>query len=166
MTAPVSPRLLDDLGDTPEQAAARLAQEVDAFEAAARAREADWLTRPRPGAWSPAQLTEHVLLANASFGKVVHLLGSGRPLPEGPRVPSTITNGKVAAPSFLLPGPGAPWAELELRWREAHARFLQAAGQPSNPARLFWHPSFGDLDALGWTRAAAWHTRHHRRQLS
>ncbi len=165
MTALVDPALLDSMGDTPEAAAERLQHEVQTFESVARAR-ADWFEPRAGGAWSPAQLTEHVLLANASFAKVVHLLGSGRDLPDVPRAPSTMQNGRIVAPAFLVPGPGVAWEELEARWRDVHARFVAAAAHPADLTRTFWHPSFGELNAFGWTRAAAWHTRHHRRQLA
>lgn len=165
MTALADPSILTPFGATPQEAASRLKRELDAFEEAALEHRADWLNPPEPGRWSPAQLTEHVLLANESFGKVVHLLGSERPLPDSPRTPGRLVNGRAVAPAFLEPGAGQPWSELEGRWQEVNARFLRAARQSADPARTFWHPYFGELSALGWTQAAAWHTRHHRRQL-
>lgn len=165
MTAVQDPAFLTAFGATPGEASARLRREIDTFEEAARSHEQVWLTPCSDGAWSPAQLTEHVLLANESFGKVIHLLGSGRALPEVPHTPGHLVNGRAVAPPMLQPGPGLPWHELAGRWQEVHARLLRAARTGASPGRTFWHPYFGALDALGWTRVAAWHTRHHRRQL-
>lgn len=159
------PAFLAAFGATPEDARARLEQELAAFEAAVRA-QPDWLA-PLPGRpWSPAQLAEHVLLVNEGASKAMHLLGSDRPLPELPRPELVVIGGKNQAPPSTQPGPGLPWAELEPRWQSAHARMLQTAGgvDAVNP-RTIWHPGFGDLSALNWLRVSAFHTRHHRKQL-
>ena len=120
----------------------------------------------RSGAWSPAQVTDHVRLINVSISKVLHLLRREGPLPDAQRVPVTVVEGRVQAPPFALPGPVQSWAALEGPWLEmaTHLNDEVAATRVWH-GRTWFHPYFGDLDALEWVASASLHMAHHRKQL-
>lgn len=124
-----------------------------------------WLEPAAPGKWSPAQVTEHVMKVNVGMSKTLYLLRRDAPLPEQARTPGALVAGRAQAPEFSRPGEGLPWAVLEPEWLELKTRFLAEAEQIRASERTWFHPYFGDLDALGWARAAAFHMAHHRKQL-
>ena len=163
----VDPRFLERFGRDPAGAKVALGREFTAFEALPAALADVWFVPRTPGVWSAAQTTEHVLKVNASMSKTLYILRQNRSLPEPSRTPGTFQDGKPQAPAFSLPGDGLAWADLEPQWVETRERFwgeLGATRTWHGPTRF--HPFFGDLDALGWVRAAALHMAHHRRQLT
>lgn len=164
MTALQDPAGLRALGATPDEARARLNTELDRLEAQLRTRQADW-TRPQPGRdWSPAQEAEHVLLIDSGIARIIGLLLSERELMPTPQVPGTLKDGKRQSPSSAVPSAeGLAWDTWESRWAEHRAAFGRvAAGVRETPGRTFWHPFFGELDALDWLRMVAGHARNHR----
>ena len=143
-----------------------MGREFAMFEALPAAFTDGWFAPRAPGAWSAAQTTEHVLKTNVGMSRMLRLLRQTEPLPESSRTPGTLQDGKPQAPVFSLPGDGAAWADLEPHWLSMKERFLdelKATQTWHGPTRF--HPFFGDLDALGWVRAAALHMAHHRRQF-
>ena len=158
------------VGNDPASVKAALEHEFTAFGALPAALAEVWLTPYQPGKWSPAQVTEHVLKVNVGISKTLYLLRRDAPLPEQPRTPGVFRDGKAQAPEFSQPGAGLAWTALEPGWLETKTRFLAEAAQARvTPAgesgRTWFHPYFGDLDAFGWQRAAAFHMAHHRKQL-
>ena len=183
--------LLARFGRDAEAVRVALAREFTAFEALPVELSGVWLEPRAPGKWSPAQTTEHVMKVNTGMSKTLYLLRRDAPLPEQTRTPGTLVEGRAQAPEFSRPEEGLSWAALEPTWLELKTRFLaeaeQAVGfqpnrfQPNRSQpdrsqidssrsdvaeRTWFHPYFGDLDALGWVQAAAFHMAHHRKQLS
>ena len=163
--------LLARFGRDPEAVRAALAREFTAFEALPTALTAVWLEPYAPGKWSPAQMTEHVLKVNVGMSKTLYLLRRDAPLPEQTRTPGSLENGKAQAPAFSYPSEGLAWEILQPKWQGTKTRFLAEAEQVGRvqaeaTQRTWFHPYFGDLDALGWLQAAAFHMAHHRKQLS
>lgn len=159
-------RLLARFGGEPETAKAALKRELAAFGAPPETLAAVWLTPRAAGAWSPAQVTEHVLKVNVGMSKTLHLLRRDAPLPEQVRTPGVLVGGKAQAPAFSLPGAAQPWDALEPHWLEMERRLLGEVARTRDwQRRSRFHPYFGDLNALSWTQAAALHMAHHRRQL-
>lgn len=158
--------LLARYGREPETAKGALARELAAFAALPEALTEVWLEPRAPGAWSPAQITEHVLKLNVGMSKTLYILRRDAPLPEQARTPGELLEGKAQAPDFSHPGSSQPWAVLKPQWEEMQSRLLGEVEQTRAwRGRTWFHPYFGDLDALGWTQAAALHMAHHRRQL-
>lgn len=160
------PNVLARYGDTPASTAQALREAVAEFERTLELTRNRWFVPVADGRWSPAQQAEHVLKSNATFSKVIHLLGSDRTLPDLPRVPGELRDGRPVAPANLVPGDGEAWEVLEVQWREVHDRLARETERidPAN-GRTIWHPYFGALDAFGWARSAVFHTHHHREQL-
>jgi len=157
---------LTRFGKGPEAAREAFVRQADALTALVPRLEARW-TEPLVGAWSPAEVFEHVMKVNVGMSKTLHLLRRDAPLPEQKRVPGALREGKAQSPPFALPGAPKPWAALEPDWRETRGRFLAEIDATRDwHGRTFFHPYFGDLDALGWVQAAALHMAHHRKQLS
>ena len=158
--------LLARFGRDPQAVKSALSRELGAFRALPEELGAVWSTPRAPGAWSPAEVTEHVLKVNVGMSKTLHLLRRDAPLPEQTRTPGTLLEGRAQAPEFSRPGAPQPWAALEPQWAEMEARLLREAKQTHDwEGRTWFHPYFGDLNALGWAQAAALHMAHHRRQL-
>lgn len=159
-------RVLARFGREPAEAKAILERELAAFVELPDEFADVWTLPVRSGAWSPAQVTDHVRLINVSISKVLHLLRRKGPLPDAPRVPATVVEGWVQAPSFALPGPSQPWAVLEGPWLEMATRLKgEVAATHDWHGRTWFHPFFGDLDALEWVASASLHMAHHRKQL-
>lgn len=159
-------RLLARFGREPETAKAALERELAAFGALPETLATVWLLPRTPGAWSPAQVTEHVLKVNVGMSKTLHLLRRDAPLPQEKRTPGVLGDGKAQAPAFSHPGVAQPWVVLKPQWLEMQVRLLDEVAQTRDwEERSRFHPYFGDLNALGWIQAAALHMAHHRRQL-
>lgn len=155
---------LHALSPTPEAVADRLRRELDAFEQVLREAEATWDRRMPDREWSPAQEAEHVILVNEGTARIVRLLLSDKPLREVPEQPGRIVNGRRLAPEGTEPGPGQPLSTLLDRHAAARALLVEFQPEP-NPARTFYHPFLGRLDALDWLRMTTWHTRNHRKAM-
>jgi DinB family protein len=149
---------------------------VDEFLSTARAIPPDrWVTPRAPGAWTPAQIAEHIAitleysraLANGSptGGSAPRFL---RPLIRRFVVDSTLRAGRFTrkgrSPKVFQPSASpASQPEILLRIEGAGAGFesdLRRAGR----AELD-HPYFGRVPAVDYVKLQAIHTRHHRRQL-
>ncbi len=166
MSAPFDPRLLMRFGAGPEDAAARLEQELEAFTALLPLLKPHWTARPAADAWCPAQVVEHVIKVNDATSKILHLLNRQAPLPEVARRPGELANGKPQAPIQLKPGEPRPFAELTAAWQVSTARFLaEVASTRDWTERRFFHPFFGDLSAQAWVQAMSFHNAHHRKGL-
>lgn len=159
---------LQVFGRTPQELAENLETAIARFETrAARARqEGRWLTAPAEDKWSPAQITEHVLLVNEGTAKVVALLTGDKPLRSGGQ-PGEYRGGKRMAPAATLPGDGLAWEALEERWAASRNLLPQLTARlaGADEGRTFFHAFMGELGAADWLRMASYHTRHHRRQL-
>ncbi|GGL09072.1 DinB family protein [Deinococcus radiotolerans] len=162
------PAALAVMGAGPDDVRARLDRELDLFEAHLRTRQGDW-TQTQPGRdWSPAQEAEHVMKINDTIGRAVGLLLSERDLRPTPQIPGELTpDGRRIAPPHSRPSEtGLAWEDLDAAWAQSRAGFLNvAAGLRATPGRTLWHPFFGELDALDWTRMVAAHLYQHRKAL-
>ena len=170
MTSPQAlqdPAVLRHFGATPEDVRAALSAELDAFEAQLRTRESDWTTTQPGREWSPAQDTEHVIKVNAGISRLLALLLSDRELQPTPQVPGTLKGGKRQAPEYSLPSEtGLAWSSWEDAWAQHRAALEEvAADVRETPGRTIWHPFFGELDALDWSRMVAAHLSSHRTLL-
>ncbi|WP_407539457.1 DinB family protein [Deinococcus radiomollis] len=161
-------RMLTAFGETPAQIQAELHKAFGRFEAAIPDHQGHWLTSPAEGRWSPAQVTEHVLLVNENVARIVALLLSDTPLRAGPAVPGQTLDGKRLAPAGLEPGEGLPWDALEPRWQASRAVLdgVAARLEGADLTRRYFHPFLGEIDAHDWTRMVTFHLRHHCRQLA
>jgi hypothetical protein len=153
---------------------------ADEFVAAARAlAPAAWTTSRAPGAWTPAQIVEHialtyeysrdVALGTPKGGSVPWLL---RPLVRRLVVTSTLKAGKFTrkgkAPAVFRPSDSpASQAELTARVARAVSSFEGAirSGHPE-ARRTVNHPAFGVVPTIDYLRLQAIHARHHRAQLT
>ena len=159
--------MLTAFGETPEQISAELHVALERFQVAVPECQSHWLTPPAPGRWSPAQVTEHVLMVNEAVAEIVVQLLAHTPRLPPPSGPGQMIGGKRVSPERLVPGPGAAWAELAGRWHAARERLTAAAVclEDADLSRRYAHPFLGEIDAHDWVRMATFHTRHHRKQL-
>lgn len=167
MGRPAGTRLLTAFGDAPEEILSGLHGAFDRFESALQQQQDHWLAPPAEGRWSPAQVTEHVLIVNEGVARIVALLLSGKPLRPGGSAPGETVDGRRVAPAGLEPGEGQAWEELQGRWVGSRAALVALGNRVSQAdlSRTFHHPFLGEIDAHDWLRMATYHTRHHRRQL-
>ena len=155
---------------------------VDEFVAAARRIDAAGWTTPRAkGAWSPAQIAEHLALFY-EYSRRVATGTEPSPIPRLLRplvqrlarrvvVDSTLKAGRFTrkgrAPGVFQPSPTpAPAADVLARV-EVAVRGLEADIRSRHPEarRTIPHPIFGALATTAWVRLQAIHVRHHRAQL-
>ena len=142
---------------------------VDRFiGAAASIADADWAVAP-PGGWSPAEITEHVAVANTNISKRLGHLGLlDRAVDvEDEDIPYLFYRGDeppgVAAPTGTWTDRTAALTDFEAAAQPLvdRARFagvdLRSVGAP--------HPVFGLLDGRQWLLFAAAHTLRHHAQL-
>ncbi|WP_022797504.1 DinB family protein [Thermus islandicus] len=160
---------LEDYG-TWEEALRRLGETREALLALLREADPAWLFAPlREGAWTPLMVAEHVALVEDSTARVLRRLrrlAAGESLPPVPFVPGEVKDGKPQAPEGVRPKGGLSLEEVLAFLAKARAFLLEEAAKadPQHPA-TFPHPFFGELTALGWVRAAAYHEAHHLRAL-
>ncbi|GAA6731072.1 DinB family protein [Thermus brockianus] len=153
-----------------EEALARLGETRKALLALLQGAEPAWLSTPlREGAWTPLMVAEHIALVEESTARVLRRLrrlASGESLPPVPFVPGTYKEGKPQAPEGVRPKGGLSLEEVLDLLQRARGFLLEEAAQadPHHPA-TFPHPFFGELNALGWVRAAAYHEAHHLKAL-
>lgn len=164
---PYDPAPLKALGRTPDEVRARLKAELDSFETHLRTRQHDWAAVQPGREWSPAQEAEHVLLINQSIAPLFKLLTSDKELRPMPQVRGTLKDGKRQAPPMSQPSAaGLAWEDLDTRWAEHRAQLTAAAELVrETPGRTYWHPFYGELDALDWLRMVTGHLYSHRRLL-
>lgn len=148
---------------SPEKLVSQLREELDALAGTIWAATAQWQAVMPEREWTPAQEAEHALMVAEGTGKVVRLLRSEKPLQAQPEVPVEVIGGKRKAPPGTVPT-GEFTPEQLLARLEAVRPGLNVVAE-ANPARTFYHPAMGHLDALDWLRMAAWHTRHHRQAI-
>jgi len=162
-----------------ETAIAENRMAVDEFVATARALgPSAWTASREEGAWTSAQIVEHVALAYEYSRDVVEGTPSGgswprllRPILRRLVVDSTLKAGKFTrkgrAPASFRPSasPAGP-SELIDRLNRAVAAFEAAirAGQPDGLPTLN-HPAFGRMSTTDYVRLQAIHSRHHHAQL-
>ena len=160
-------RMLTAFGETPEQISAELHKALERFQVALPECQGHWLISPAPGRWSPAQVTEHVLMVNEAVAEIAVQLLSQTPRLPPPSAPGQVIGGKRVSPERLEPGQGAAWTEFAGRWQAARERLVAAAArlQDADPSKRYAHPFLGEIDAHDWLRMATFHTRHHRKQL-
>lgn len=158
--------MLRAFGASPADVRSRLERELDAFEAAVARSGGRWHDALPNRTWTAAQEAEHVILVNESTARIVALLNSDKALRPVPIVPGEVVEGRRQAPAAVQPGPGQAWVELEERHAASRAALLGHVERATDdPERRFFHVFLGDLTALDWLRMAAYHVRHHRRQL-
>lgn len=164
---PYDPTPLQFMGATPDEVRSRLQHELEKFEAHLRSRQQDWTQVQVGREWSPAQEAEHVMLINQSIMPLFRLLTSDKELRPTPQVRGTLKDGKRQAPPMSMPSEqGLAWADLDTRWAEHRQQLMAAAeGVRATPERTYWHPFYGELDALDWLRMVTGHLRGHRQLL-
>ncbi|MDF1502874.1 DinB family protein [Roseisolibacter sp. H3M3-2] len=148
--------------------------------AAVAAVPADALSRaPRPGAWSPAQILEH--LAKVEAGSASLLARRLARAKEAGLGPETDESSVLAAPSSFGPDRAPREApEIVRPTGEVDAETALARLQDSRAALLAvlddgdglalgqvtaTHAALGELDLYGWARFIADHEAHHERQI-
>ena len=155
---------------------------IDEFIAAARALDASRWAAPRaPGAWSPAQIAEHLAIVY-EYNRTIATGTASSPIPRllrpivqrlarGFVVDSTLRAGhftrKGRAPGFFQPSATPPPAAAVLARLDAAVRGLEADLRSRHPEarHTIPHPIFGALPTADWMRLQAIHARHHRAQL-
>lgn len=153
---------------------------VEAFVATARGLDAAKWTAPRAaGAWSPAQIAEHLAIIYEYNRRVVTgTAGKGapgflRPLLRWFVVDRTLTAGRFTrkgrAPAIFQPkATQAPPAAEVLARLMAAVTGLEADIRSGHPAgrHTVAHPFFGTLQTTDWMRLQAIHARHHHDQIT
>jgi hypothetical protein len=152
---------------------------VEEFVATARGLDAAAWGAPRgEGAWSPAQIAEHLAIVYEYSRKVVRGdAGKGaprllRPLLRWLVVDRTLKAGRFTrkgrAPAIFQPSASAkPAPEVLARLTAAVAGF-EADIRSGHPAarHTVAHPFFGTMKTCDCVRLQAIHARHHRSQLT
>jgi hypothetical protein len=138
----------------------------------------DWVHRPAPGKWNPAELAEHLALAEESIPRLVQKALDEEP-EEHDRSTALAVDKEIVAsmqddsmhqtsPEEITPhrvytsGPEAAKAFLERR-----VRTLNYVRTTDDPLRLHtWpHPAYGEIDGYQWLLMLAHHVDRHVRQM-
>lgn len=152
---------------------------LEEYVAVARALDAEAWTRPRAaGAWSPAEITDHLTLAYDALLR--ELRGEAGIRPKLTRAHRAVLRWvllphilfhrtfpiRAKAPREIRPSAGRERDEalalLAARGEEFERRAREIAS--AGPARVT-HPYFGSVPLLKGIRFVAVHTDHHRRQV-
>jgi hypothetical protein len=155
---------LEAYGSTKEEVLARLAESRARLLRVLDLEEAVLAQPVREGAWSPLMFMEHVALVEESTARVLRRLrrlAQGEALPPVPARPGEVVEGRPQAPEGVRPR-GLSREEVRALLERTRAFLLEEArGLDEAQPHTFFHPFFGELSALGWLRAAAYHEAHH-----
>lgn len=164
-----------------ETAIAENRKALDEFVAAARAvPAARWQTPRADGAWSPAQIVEHLAVTFEFNRKVVAgtapplplLLRAIRPLLRRMVITNTVKAGRFTrkgrTPAFLKPSASPPDIETVVARLNAAVTGLEGDLRSRHPEarHTVAHPAFGSIATHEWIRVQAIHLRHHRDQFT
>jgi len=151
---------------------------VEEFITAARALDAQKWTTPRaPGAWTPAQIAEHLAITYEYGRKMVKgTAGGGAPFFLRPLIRRMIVDNTLKAGRFTRKGKtvkvfeptAAPGPQTQVLGRlNVAVSGLESdlrARAPLDRERLF-SPFFGNVKSADYISLQAIHARHHRGQL-
>jgi hypothetical protein len=165
-----------------ETAIAENRKEVAEFAATARSLAPERWGAPRAeGAWSPAQIAEHLAIT-FEFNRTV-VARTAKPLPALIRpfvqpllrrmvITKTLEAGRFTrkgrTPGFLKPSDHPPAIDTVLARLQAAVDGLESDLRSRHPEarHTVAHPAFGTLPTHDWIRVQAIHVRHHRLQLT
>jgi hypothetical protein len=153
---------------------------IGEFVATARSLDAGrWNTPRAEGAWSPAQVAQHVAIVYEYSRDIVLGTPPGGSLPRFLRpllrrlvVDSTLKAGRFTrkgrAPAMFKPSAAAPLLPEAVARLEAAVSGFEAAIRSGHPEGRHYvtHPYFGRIPTKDYVRFQAIHTRHHRGQLT
>jgi len=138
-----------------------------------------WTTPREEGAWTPAQIVQHVAIVYEYSRDIVLGTPPGRSLPRFLRpllrrmvVDPTLKAGrftrKARAPAMFTPSAAAPAAAEAFGRLDAALAGFETAIRSGHPEGRHYvtHPFFGRIPTKDYVRFQAIHTRHHRRQLT
>lgn len=163
---PIDIGFLQKMGATGPEAIQTLKQQIQRFEDTVQDTQPRWFQARAEGAWTPAQITEHVVLVSEIFSKVLYLLQLPE-MPELPKQAGVYREGKMQSPAQGIPGEGMEWEALKPKWDTVHQKLVTMAErvQDWSSPQTVPHPFFGDFTTLQWVQIAAYHLIHHRRQM-
>lgn len=127
---------------------------------------------PAGETWSIAMIAEHIAKAERSAAKVIRYI---RRFPDIDSMPKHggqegrwRPDGRAIAPEEVEPAGNQGAAQVRVGLDESRRLLHQVIrnGEYAFDRDLsFRHPFFGDLTTLGWVRMAAYHERHHLKQI-
>jgi hypothetical protein len=150
---------------------------ADVLAAAARAPDTRW----REGAWSVAEVLDHLRLVETGVSKLVHVALSRHPGPLPREMETTSVahrldhvaledrGRRIMAPDAVRPRPGIARAEALTGLEASRRRLLDTLAQADGVALgefSFPHPVLGLLDLYQWLLFVGQHERRHARQIS
>ena len=155
---------------------------IDDFIAAARAISATaWSTPRAEGAWSPAQIAEHLAVVY-EYNRTVVTGSAPQPIPRLFRpivqplarrivVDNTLEAGRFTrkgrAPGIFQPSAAPPSSSDVLARLDRAVRGLESDLRSRHPEsrHTIAHPIFGKIPTTRWIRLQTIHARHHLAQL-
>ncbi|MBL0940075.1 MAG: DinB family protein [Gemmatimonadaceae bacterium] len=171
-TAALHPRIAEVIG--------ALADAQDEMSAALASVPAHLVNaQPSPGAWSVAQIVDHLAIVEDGSGRVVSKLikmsGDVQEANTDPIGP-TITRFqmwnpalRIEAPDMVVPSATADFAQATERQATARQRLIATLMEASGRAigeHTFPHQVFGPLNGYQWALFIAEHQRRHLLQIS
>ena len=167
MTADERSRSLAEMTDSRDSLLALLAH----------AGEQGWNLRPSPGAWSPAECAEHVVLVEEMINEFVESYAAAHAAPHD--VPSLASRDEIIRQSGVnreekrtsppRARPSGAWTLPQAidRFRAVRARTLAFAESSPLPLRAYrWkHTFFGEIDFYQTLLFLAAHSLRHARQI-
>ena len=121
------------------------------------------------GKWSPAEIADHLVRANRLFSRALDAALSGEEMVEMPRGKVT-DDGRPIAPTEEEPESDRARAELTEDFTASVDELSQFGARMQSEGKLeqdcLDHSFFGPMIGLEVLQLAAWHVRHHTKQLS
>ncbi len=153
-------------GETMPEAIASLKQSVEKFATAMQAvQEENWFVPTAPNKWSAAQISDHVAKLNAVFARVIAMAGQNPEL-LATQYGQISEAGKPIAPKSLEPKDNQTCEEILLKLQQSLEKLIAAAENETDlHAPRMMHPFLGVVSTLEMVQNAAWHARHHAKQL-
>ena len=137
-------------------------------------------TPPREGAWSVAEVLDHLQLVENSVSRLVHVQLSRHPGPLPRETDTTsvarrldhvdyLVRGRLNAPETVHPRPGISLAKALTTLEASRQRLLVTLAKADGVALgefSFPHPLLGPFDLYQWLLFVGQHERRHARQIA
>lgn len=126
--------------------------------------DADFARPLAPGKWSPAQIADHLVRANQLFARAIEGAGTSGETLRMARGRVT-EDGRAIAPEEQEPIPNRIRGDLAQDFGASLERLVEAAQRADPALACLEHAFFGEMTVLEVLQLAAWHVRHHTKQL-
>ena len=125
---------------------------------------------PRKGAWTAAQVADHITRSNTSIAKALALAGTTINRDPGERIDELRAifldfSIRFKSPDFILPTQEVYKKNMVIRVLEDSIKIVDEMARQGDLSEMITHPAFGDITKFEILHFVLYHTQRHIHQL-